>query len=126
MSNRFVPTKYSEIDLEEYGGAGVMTLRPKTKMMDSKLANHILKLCKSNGLEFNDKNERMITAMFTHDITVYTLQQCVVTPDSEGQITEEEILDLPNELIERIFELIAGGEEFPLVEGSGEEMKTEL
>ncbi len=126
MSDRFVPKRYSEIDLEPYGGVGKLVLRPKTKMMDGKLAQLIMKLCRENDIEFNDENQGLVTSLFTQDITVRTLQECVVVPAGEPPITEDEILNFPDELIEEIFTVLVDGTKFPLVSPPSEETKTEM
>lgn len=120
MSNRFIPKRFNEIDLEPYGGEGKLILRPKTKMMDSKLAQRVVKLSNELGIDFNEDNEDVITALFAHDITVQTFQECIVVPEGEEPITEEEILRFPDELVEAIFDILNTGAEFPLG-GPGQE-----
>ena len=75
MSDRFIPKRYNEIDLGPYGGNGKLILRPKTRVMDSKLAQRVIQLSKKEGIEFNEENEGTIAAMFSHDITIKTLQE---------------------------------------------------
>lgn len=124
MTKRFVPKNYSEVDLKDYGGEGKITLRPKTKLMDSKLAQHLAKRSKDCGIEFSDENEQIITAMFSHDLAIFTLLQCIVTPEGEEPILEEELMEYPDELINDMLNIISGDEAFPLAESGGEETKT--
>lgn len=124
-SKRIVPKKLREIDLAKYGGEGTLTIRPKTSLIESKIISHMAGLAREMGVELTSDNREELETLLGHDITILLMKLCIVVPEGEPEITEEELLDYPDELLVEISEIITESAEFPLEQSPGEEVKKE-
>lgn len=124
-SKRFVPKKLREIDLAKYGGEGILSIRPKTSLIESKIISHMAGLAREIGVELTPDNREELETFLSHDITILLMKLCIVVPEGEPEITEEELLGYPDELLIEISEIITESAEFPLEQSPGEDVKKE-
>lgn len=128
---KYVPIQLKEVDLKDYGvdiekfgREGTLKIRPRTSMIQAKLASFLAKLAREAGIELNEGTEEQLAMMYLFEITTFLLKECLIVPVGEPPITDEELMYYPDELIDYIGGVIGDGD-FPLDSSPGEGSKNE-
>lgn len=128
---KYTPVKLKEVDLKDYGidverlgRSGKITVREKTSLIQAKLGSFLARLARADGIEISEENEDDITLLYLYDVTAFLLKECIVVPEGEPPISDDELLEYPDELVELIGGIIGKGE-LPLTSSPGAESKTE-
>ena len=131
VDNKYTPVKLREVDLtdygvdvEKFGREGVLKIRQRTSLVQAKLASYLAKLARDAGVELTEETEDYVTMLFLYDITIFLLKECLIVPDGEPSVTDEELMEYPDELIDYIGSAIGSGT-FPLDSSPGEGSKVE-
>ena len=127
----YTPIVLREVDIREFGvdaealgRSGILTIRPKTSLIQAKLASFLAKKARESGIELTEETEDEVTILFLYDVTIFLLKECIKVPQGEPPITDEELMEYPDDLIEHIGGVI-GDAEFPLGSTPGKELKSE-
>lgn len=126
-----LPNKATEkiIDLAEFGGEGSLVVR-NIQVGDSlELNQFINNKAQKDGIAVKGEKdlERLVTTTYSYDTMIFYITKCVRARDVSGDrpLTEDEIRDLPFDLLMRIMETVNDSTAFPLAQRNGKAPKQE-
>lgn len=126
-----LPNKASEtlIDLADFGGEGQLVVR-NMQVGDSLELNQLINAkAQKDGIVIKSEKdlEKAVTTNYSYDAMMFYISKCVKARDDGGDryLTEDEIRDLPFDLLMKIMEAVNDGVAFPLAQKDGKAPKQE-
>ena len=113
----------TRIDLTEYGGEGFLSVHKITAGDSWALNEYIKKLAKEDGIKCeSDKDIANLSSnQYKFQSLIFIISRLTYGVDGDVQknLTDEDVLNLPPELITKIVEVIDEGANFPLAQTAG-------
>lgn len=126
----FLPKlNYTDIDLADYGGEGILRVNAMSLGTSQSVTADLQKMAFADGYTAEDfkRKEAEINAKYAVPMMLLFIEKCALVEDEEGfrKLTAEEIEYLPPQLASDIYEAIMEMNEFPLVQNGGEASRKE-
>lgn len=127
----FLPkVNYKDVDLEPFGGSGVIRVHAMTTEVQLAVTAELQARVEADGYKLSDieSKAKEIDSKYMQPLMVLTLKKCTTLFDEdlkERPLTEDEVLDLPVALASKLYYTVGELNAFPLAQNAGEVSKKE-
>lgn len=122
MDISFPSRNYADVDMEEFGGEGMIRLFEMDSKSSRELTDQLIIRGKAAGFSVQDIRSRPeeFDAMFNIPMAIIAVSLCGKVQDGNGgwrQLTEKEVEGFPTRFLSYLFEELQGLGEFPSAGG---------
>ena len=128
MAKAFIPqVGYKTLDLAEYGGEGLLRIYGMTPGTAAEISATLQSLAIADGYDLaniEDKSQE-INVRYSNKVMIQMVKLCTQLEDETGyrNLTDEEVNNIPFDVLPAIYTKIEEQENFPLPQTAGAESK---